>query len=195
MKFFLKYKFKIIFLSLLLILIGFLLRFSREVQVVESHPIEAWTTETRADCAVILTGGPHRVREGFDLLSQNQVYKIIISGVHSGAQIHELLPMRATYGQIRDQDVFLERQSQTTYGNAIQSLLIAEVLRCRDVLLVTSNLHMYRAMMTFKSIYPPEIRLISHAVPAGTTPVSRFEIYVEALKSLFYSLWAYTPLS
>ncbi len=187
----LSYRKQFILLSALALLTGFFLRFAREYQLVSHHPVDAWIMDQKADCAVVLTGGAHRVREGFDLLVQNQVFKLVISGVHSGAQLKELLPMKPVYGRLNDQDVFLERQSQTTFGNAVQSLQIVEVLRCRDVLLVTSRLHMYRAMRTFQSIYPAQIKIVPHAVLTGTGPVASSEVFFEALKSLFYSLWAY----
>lgn len=192
MKILTRYKKQIIILSILVLIIGFSFRFIREYEIVGSYPISSWTIDQRADCAVVLTGGAHRVREGFDLLAQGQVYKLIVSGVHSGAQFKDLLPMRLAYGKLNEQDVFLERQSQTTFGNAVQSLQIVEVLRCRDVLLVTSNLHMYRSLRTFRAMYPSEIALIPHAVPSGTSPVTQSEIFFESLKSLFYSLWAYS---
>jgi len=47
--------------------------FRREKSLVRKEPVTAWAEDHRADCAVVLTGGPGRVREGFDLLAQRQV--------------------------------------------------------------------------------------------------------------------------
>jgi uncharacterized SAM-binding protein YcdF (DUF218 family) len=165
--------------------------FGREFQKVTSHPINSWTEDISADCAVVLTGGSNRVREGLDLLSRGQVKKLIISGVHSSATLREIYPLWPFYGDVKEQDVVLDRRSTTTYGNAQQTIAIVEALGCRDVALVTSNLHMYRAYRTFQASYPSNIILIKYAVNSGRGEASFLETSTEALKSLFYSLWAY----
>lgn len=181
----------VILVSFLVLFGGLALRIFREYHIVNRSSLESWTKDQKADCAVVLTGGAHRVREGIDLLVQKNILKLIISGVHSGAQLKDLLPLKMVYGALNEQDVFLERQSQTTFGNAVQSLPLVEVLRCRNVLLVTSQLHMYRAQRTFHSIYPKEIQIIPHAVHSGTEPLNFWDIFSEAVKSFFYSAWAY----
>src|SRR5580692_7608735 len=103
----------------------------REWSTIAKEPITAWTEDHKADCAVVLTGGPGRVREGFDLLAQGQVRKLIISGVHPKATLREIFPQWPFYGNLREEDVVLERRSATTYGNAQQSLPLVEALHCR----------------------------------------------------------------
>lgn len=101
------------------------------------------------------------------------------------------MPVWSFYGNIHEEDVVLERRSETTYGNAQQSLSIVEALRCRDVILVTSRLHMHRAYRTFRGSYPENIQIYRHAVVSGRFEVGVAESLFEAMKSLFYSLWAY----
>jgi uncharacterized SAM-binding protein YcdF (DUF218 family) len=165
--------------------------FVREYGKVTSHPVNAWDEDPSADCAVVLTGGSNRVREGLDLLSRKQIKKLIISGVYSNATLREIYPTWPFYGDVRENDVILDRRSTTTFGNAEQTISIVEALGCRDVLLVTSNLHMYRAHRTFLASYPSAVTLVRYAVNSGRYESSFWEISTEALKSLFYSLWAY----
>lgn len=165
--------------------------FWREVGWIESEPISAWTEDHKADCAVVLTGGPGRIREGFDLLTQGRVRKLIISGVHPRATLREIFPQWPFYGGIREEDVVLERRSTTTYGNAIQSLPLVEAVHCRSVVLITSHLHMRRAFRTFRRTFPEEMLLTSRSVSSGSIPPRTSDLFVEALKALFYSLWAY----
>lgn len=179
------------FYGILIIGIGFALAFIRQYDKVASQPITAWTEDVSADCAVVLTGGSNRVREGLDLLSRGQVKKLIISGVYSNATLREIYPLWPFYGDVKEQDVILERRSATTYGNAQQTISIVEALGCRDVALVTSNLHMYRAFQTFQASYPAHILLIKYAVNSGRGEASLWEISTEVLKTMFYSLWAY----
>lgn len=172
------------------LLIGILLSWGREVRLIRATPVSSWQTELNADCAVVLTGGPGRIREGFDLLADRRVKKLIISGVYPGTQLRDLLPSWTFHG-LKSEDIVLEKRSETTWGNAQQSLPIVEALRCRDILLVTSRTHMARAYRTFRSVFPPEIQIQTQAVLGTRWDPSAFEVGFEALKSFFYSFWAY----
>jgi len=172
-------------------LILFTVAFGREYQIISSQPIHSWSVDINADCAVVLTGGSNRVREGLDLLSRGQVKKLIISGVFANANLRDIFPLWPFYGDVSEKDVVLERRSTTTFGNAQQSLSLVEALSCRDVALVTSNFHMYRALQTFQASYPETIQLLPFAVNPGRAESNVWEISTEVLKSLFYSLWAY----
>ncbi len=178
---------------LILVLVMFLFGgfFRREIGLIEHEPISAWTEDHKADCAVVLTGGPGRIREGFDLLSQGQVRKLIISGVHPRATMREIFPQWPFYGSLHEEDVVLERRSGTTYGNAQQSLPLVEAMHCRSLVLVTSHLHMRRAFKTFHQVYPQEFLISARSVSSGFIPPRNSDLTIEALKSLFYSLWAY----
>jgi uncharacterized SAM-binding protein YcdF (DUF218 family) len=165
--------------------------YSRERQNILAQKPTEWTEPAHADCAVVLTGGPARIRAGFDLLSQNRVRKLIISGVYPGAVLREIFPQLPFYGPISEDDIILEKRSSTTYGNAQQSLPLIEALHCKSVVLVTSRLHMYRSFRLFRSVLPPEIRITPRAVVANRLEPNPIEIFIETVKSLFYSLFAY----
>lgn len=171
------------------LILGFL--FHREWQEVGATPINSWSEDQTADCAVVLTGGSGRIREGFDLLAHKSVRKLIISGVHPKATLKEIFPLWPYYGGLNESDVVLERRAGTTYGNAQQSLPLVEALHCKNVLVVTSQLHLYRSIRTFRSIFPQEIEIKGRAIVAGSVRPKVWDHLVETLKSLFYSLWAY----
>lgn len=162
-----------------------------ESRKILSQPVTAWTTDHRADCAIVLTGGPGRVREGFDLLAQKRVKKLIISGVYQHSELRDIFPQWPYYGPMKKEDVVLEKRSLTTFGNAQQSLALVEALRCRDVVLVTSRLHMYRSLLIFKSAFPAEIPIYPRAIVSARLKPEWIEVAVETTKSLFYRLWAY----
>ena len=175
----------------LLIFSVFLIFFVREYELILREPIQAWSDDITADCAVVLTGGVGRVREGFDLLSRGQIKKLVISGVHRDVQLSELMAFSPFYGNLSEKDVVLDRRSGTTYGNAQQTLPIVEALGCRDVALVTSNLHMFRAYRTFMASYPANIKIYKYSVNTLRSEMGFYEVSTEVLKSLFYALWAY----
>lgn len=165
--------------------------YSSEIQNIKSEKVTSWEVSQSADCAVVLTGGVNRVREGLDLLANHRVKKLIISGVYPGVQLVDLFNLWGFYGDLNEQDIVLEKYSETTFGNAVQSLPIVEALRCRDILLVTSKLHMYRAYSTFHSYYPETIQIYKHAVIGKNYDLSFFDILIETTKSLFYRMLSY----
>lgn len=182
---------RIVILSTILVALIAGWAIAREMRFVLAQPITSWLEDQSADCAIVVTGGPGRIREGFDLLSRRAVQKLIISGVHPQAELREIFPQWPYYGELKASDVLLERRSRTTFGNAQQSLPLVEALRCRDIILVTSRTHMYRTLRTFKAEFPANVRILPRAVVAGSAEATWWEVSTEALKSIFYSLWAY----
>lgn len=169
----------------------FLSYFWRAYDALISESPSSWVIEPKADCAVVLTGGQGRVREGFDLLAHKAIKKLVISGVNPNVSLREIMPLWPFYGELHEEDVVLDRRSGTTYGNAQQTLPIVEALRCRDIILVTSQIHMSRAYLTFKASYPERINILKHSILASRGELGVWEVSTEVLKSLFYSLWAY----
>lgn len=163
----------------------------REAKLLLETPIDAWESDITADCAVVLTGGPGRVKEGLDLLVRRQVQRVIIAGVNPQVSLRDLYPQLALYPQLNERDLVLERRSETTYGNAQQSLPIVEALQCRSILLVTSYLHMNRSHQTFTSTYPSEIRVIPYSIAGSDFPPNNWDLFMEVIKCWFYALWAY----
>jgi uncharacterized SAM-binding protein YcdF (DUF218 family) len=165
--------------------------FVTEKNRIQATSLDLWSKTPRGDCAVVLTGGAHRIREGFDLLYLGQVKKLIISGVHSEAELREVFPHWSAYSTLSLDDVILEKRSGTTFGNAHQTQPLIQVLGCQKMVLITSQLHMYRALQTFRSVYQDSIEIIPHTVHLSRTERGFFELWTEVLKSIFYSLWAY----
>lgn len=162
-----------------------------EVRQMLSMPREAWDEDHEADCAVVLTGGAGRVKEGLDLLVRKQVQRVIVAGVNPKVTMRDLYPQLALYPDVNPEDIVLERYSETTYGNAQQALAIVEALHCRDILLVTSYLHMRRSYQTFLATFPEDIKIIPYGIAGSDYPPRRWDVLVEATKTLFYGLWAY----
>ncbi|MDZ4678366.1 MAG: YdcF family protein [Oligoflexia bacterium] len=155
---------------------------------------------SKADCAVVLTGAPGRVREGITLLSHKQVKKLIISGVHQYSTLSEMFPEILFYPEIELENVILERRSSSTAGNAQQSLIIVEALQCQSVLLVTSDFHMHRTLNTFTQIFPATLTIKPYPLQSDRMRKraklwfdTRFwsTVFDEWLKCIFYLIFVY----
>ena len=114
-----------------LLAFSFCYRFYSEYNSILSVPVQSWQKNQICDCAVVLTGGAGRVREGFDLLSNQAVKKLIISGVHSNVQLRDLLPLWPFYGNINENDVVLEKRNRakTVFRNITENTYFD---RCSD---------------------------------------------------------------
>lgn len=162
-----------------------------ELKDVNAFNVQSWSDDQRGDCAVVLTGGPSRIAEGFSLLSQERVKKLIVSGVNPRAKLHEIFPQALFYGDVESTDIILEKRSKTTYGNAQQSAVLIDALQCKDIILITSQKHAYRATRTFEAVLPKDYPIYTRSVVYGDLGDYQWESFIEAFKSLFYSVWAY----
>ena len=142
-------------LLILFALILLLVLVSWKANQITSEPENLWgNNEISADCGVVLTGAPGRLREGFELLAQKRIKKLIASGVNKESRMIEIFPYSGYYPEVSLDDIYLEKRSETTFGNARHSMSLVEGLRCRDIILITSQIHMHRAYAMFKIVYP-----------------------------------------
>ncbi len=145
------------------------------------------------DCGIVLTGASGRIREAFEVFAQKKFDQLIVSGVYKDTQLHEIFPQLPFYPSIDPEKVVLEKVSGSTYSNAVQSLLVAEALQCKSVLLMTSDIHMYRAHRVFQAIFPPDIKIETYSIIHMSKDKQIYDVYYESFKSLFYNLilfWA-----
>lgn len=133
--------------------------------------MNSWNKSVSVDCGVVLTGGPGRLREAFVLLENYSIKKLIVSGVHPQSQLRDIFPLWAFYNRVNEANVILEKKSQTTFGNAQQSMALLEALQCRDFVLISSRLHMYRAARTFQAVLSEPIEMHLHPVISGKSSV------------------------
>lgn len=139
------------------------------------------------DCGVVLTGAAGRLREAFEILAQKKLKKLIVSGVYGGTQLHEIFPQLPYYPEVRVEDIILEKVSGSTVENAEESLVLLRSQSCRSVLLITSDLHMYRARRIFEHFLPADIHLESYAVSSVKNEI---DIYYETFKAIWYDAYS-----
>lgn len=177
---------KVLYSFIILLIVGFIVY---ESHLIASEPENLWGNSTSsADCGVVLTGASGRVREGFEFLAQKRINKLIVSGVYKEAKLNEIFPYSIYYPEVNLNDIYLEKRSETTFGNARHSLSLAEALKCRDVLLITSQVHMHRAYDTFKIIFPEQIILKKLSLPNAKSEEGWTGVLSELIKNIFYYL-------
>lgn len=145
-----------------------------------------WSSQDTADCGVVLTGGAGRLREAFELLAQKRIRKLVVAGVNKNSNLEEIFPFLPFYPEINTADIILEKRSETTFGNARFSLSYIQDLKCQNILLITSQVHMRRAYNIFTLIYPDDFLIKKLTVPNSKAEEGILGLGVEIVKSTFY---------
>lgn len=105
----------------------------------------------QVDAAIVLTGGSNRVNQGFDLLAAGKVRYLLVSGVHSGVKLNELVTLwNGNSARINAANVTLGREADNTIGNAIEAAHWMKDHDIREAYLITSTYHMPRALLEFR---------------------------------------------
>ena len=145
----------------------------------------------KADCGVFLMVGGGELKQGLSLLSQKKVRKLIISGVNSKEDLEYFLLQKSFYKELKSENIILEVVSKNTYESAQQTKDLAQELQCKNLMLITSHLHIYRAHQVFLNFFPEDYLVLTLAVKPRSARFSPESYVIETLKSLYYSLWAY----
>lgn len=153
-------------------LFGGFVRFAQEVAGL-SVPIRV----ERADGIVVLTGGAMRLDQAIGLLKEGRAERLLISGVNPETGITALSRLTGTDRALFDCCVDLDYAALNTIGNAEMTGRWARSRGFDELILVTSDYHMPRTLMTFdRFAHVPVIRPYpvaradlwsGHSVPSG----------------------------
>ncbi len=113
----------------------------------------------RADALFVLTGGEKRIAEGYRAFREGRGAVLYILGVGRDSTLDRILP-REERDPARDAGrVFAEGWSENTLENAFYANSVVRHRRWGSVVLVTSDYHMARAALTFRTILPASVAL------------------------------------
>jgi len=115
-----------------------------------------------ADAVVVLTGGKNRAEEGLKLLRGGNTKVLILSGVNKDADMDAIFLNMLTAEERKK--IILEKESTSTYQNAVEVRAIMSRLKLDSMLLLTSVYHMPRAGYIFGKIMPSGVRILPCSV-------------------------------
>lgn len=118
------------------------------------------------DAVIVLTGGARRVTTGLDLLAGGHAPQLYISGVNNAVSLKDI--MNHWGSDIKEKDaaaccIILDHKAQNTAQNATETADWVRRENIRSLRLVTSNYHMPRAWLEFKTALP-ETEILPHPV-------------------------------
>jgi len=121
-------------------------------------------TTADIDGIVVYTGSEGRVMTGLQLHIQSGA-PLLISGVHGNTQLSDILAATGIDPQSVDpRRIALGYSAEDTVGNAQETAQWAARNNMRNVMVVTSQIHMPRAYMEARSALPDDVRITPYTV-------------------------------
>lgn len=128
------------------------------------------TAKDSARAAIVLTGGTNRVTKGLDLLAQDKIDELLVSGVHKDVEIRDIMKLWGNTKNAPPCCITLGREAGNTIGNAEEARKWVKHIKAKNIYLITANYHMPRALLEFKHVMR-DIRIIPYPVhPEKFTP-------------------------
>jgi uncharacterized SAM-binding protein YcdF (DUF218 family) len=160
------------FLVLALIWFAGLLAFATRVQ--QSTPA---VYPDPAEGVVALTGANsnERIAAALDLLQDGMGQRLLISGVNRDATREDIRNVSKPARRLYDCCVDLGFTAADTVGNARETADWARSMRFRNLIIVTADYHMPRAMLELRAVMrEPQFHLQAYAVPTPALKARRW---------------------
>lgn len=110
--------------------------------------------QVQTDAIVVLTGGNGRVARAAELLKAHKAQLLLISGVHADVPAEDIRKQYDIPPKLFACCVTLGRTAEDTIGNANEALGWVRQNKVRSLRLVTSDVHMPRALLEFHAAMP-----------------------------------------
>ncbi len=130
----------------------------------ESHAPRTYRPGATYDAAIVLGGGDDRVESGVEVVLAGAGQRVLYTGALSRGQVRALVRQLRARG-IRDEQIVVEDRARNTYENAVEAARLAREKGWRSLLLVTSAVHVPRALACFH-----RQGLVPDVLPVGDVP-------------------------
>ncbi|MEO1206697.1 MAG: YdcF family protein [Pseudomonadota bacterium] len=147
---------------------------------------------TGADGIVVLTGAPLRIQEGMRLLNEGKGRRLLISGVNRVTKRGDIKRLLKGDADRFDCCVDLGYEARNTRGNAQEIAHWAADKRFSNLIVVTSNYHMPRAMAEVGIAFP-DAQLAAHGVVPEAMREGPWWLNGQATKLLAYEYVKFLP--
>jgi len=154
-----------------------------------SIPIHTPGDIVKSDAIIVLTGGPKRLEVGITLLEKGKAALLFVSGVNEKVTRSDILNLFDGGKIPKSPKLFnccitLGYTAENTRGNARESLQWVGDNSLSSIILVTSNYHMQRAYLEFKS-QNPNIKITQYPVFNGEFRLLSWLIHSDKFVLLF----------
>lgn len=129
--------------------------------VFDARRVENLPSDLVCEDIVVLTGGKNRIKSALDSVKKFHAKNVLISGVYKGTKLEDILGDTENMGDV---SVVLGYKAMNTEGNAKEIREVAEDLGMKEIILVTSDYHMFRSLHEVRKynknlkIYPMKVQ-------------------------------------
>lgn len=129
----------------------------------DTIPDRVVDTTTPTDAIVVLTGGSEQLATGLQLLAADKAQRALVSGVHPGVAVADLLRLAGAAQRSIENRVDAGYRARDTAGNAAETANWMQERGFRSLRLVTGYYHMPRSLFEVQCALP-DARVIPHPV-------------------------------
>jgi uncharacterized SAM-binding protein YcdF (DUF218 family) len=133
------------------------------------------------EAVVVLTGGPGRIERGLQAVSRGWSDRLLVSGVDRAVKPHEFALEYRVKARRMACCVTLGYQAVDTQSNGQEIAGWIARERVKSVRLVTHDWHMRRARLELARLTPPDLVIVSDAVPTRPSLRTLFREYHKLL--------------
>jgi len=117
------------------------------------------------DGVAVLTGSNGRVEAGLKALEAGHGSRMLISGINASLSDQTIYSAYSIGEDLASCCIDMGRKAQDTRGNAVEAITWANEHNMQSVLIITSDLHIRRAMLELRALAP---QLQMHPYPVET---------------------------
>jgi uncharacterized SAM-binding protein YcdF (DUF218 family) len=144
--------------------------------------------QAQADAILVLAGDENRIPEGYRAWKEGKARELYILGAGGGARIERILPGRPALSPAELRRLHVEGWSENTLENAFSAKGVVAEGQFRKVILVTSDYHMPRAHLAFRTVLPAPVSI--EVIPVRSEWKER-GAFLRTLRLFFVEGWKY----
>jgi uncharacterized SAM-binding protein YcdF (DUF218 family) len=120
---------------------------------------EAPSSGKAADAILVPVGGENRIAEGFRVWKEGKGKELFILGAGREARLSSILPAGTVISPAELLRIHIEGWSENTLENAFSAKSAVVSRGYREVILVTSDYHVPRALLALRKVLPPAVSI------------------------------------
>ena len=143
------------FYSIILLILLFFLYFLKYFIEVHSSAKNNYQNKSY-DAAVVLTGDKYRINKGLELIKEDIVNKLLISGVNKDINKNQIEKQYINFKELFNCCIEIENKSRNTFENARESYLWMKNNNFKSLIIISSSYHLPRTKLEFSRFIKEE---------------------------------------
>ena len=144
-----------LFYSIILLILLFFLYFLKYFIEVHSSAKNNYQNKSY-DAAVVLTGDKYRINKGLELIKEDIVNKLLISGVNKDINKNQIEKQYINFKELFNCCIEIENKSRNTFENARESYLWMKNNNFKSLIIISSSYHLPRTKLEFSRFIKEE---------------------------------------